>query len=330
MDGPQGQVMAPTGMTGNLPGAMPPGTTVPNTSGMTQPGTMEPMPPAMEMPPAEMPPDPGSAGAGMPPPSFDGPENGDPNAPVVELADPACGGAGGFGLGSANYELGGRGFIVDYPCGKHEGARMTFILNLHGTTPLDLHFYQHNYFAAHQFMDSHNLIVITPSSVVQQWGNMDNGEDRPHLMAIIDWVYTAFSKFQITSMWVAGHSWGAFFAKTFVCDPEIMDKARGVVAQAGGARNPACIDRVSHIHTIGELDMGGVLPDQSAAATAHGCDAMITGPEMVGNNRHRYHANCDPGWVHSDYFMLGKMHADAIDREVVQSIVEEIKATEVP
>jgi hypothetical protein len=270
----------------------------------------------------------GGTGGG---PAWEGDANGDPAKPVVELADPACGGAmGGFGLGSANYELGGRGFIVDYPCGKHEGARMTFILNLHGTTPLDLHFYQHNYFAAHKLIDSHNLIVITPSSVVEQWGNGDDGQDRPHLLEIIDWVYSSFSKFQITSLWVAGHSWGAFFAKRFVCDEAIADKARGVIAQAGGGNNPMCIDRVSHIHTIGENDMGGVLPDQDSAATAHGCDTPIAGPDMVGNNRHRHYDGCDPGWVHSDYFMLGKGHTDAIDDEVVLSIVEEIKSTEVP
>jgi len=268
------------------------------------------------------------AGAGGGP-SFEGPENGDPAKPVVELADPACGGAMG-GFGSANHELGGRGFIIDYPCGKHEGARMTFILNLHGTSEPNIHFYQHNYFSAHKLIDSHNLIVVTPSAVDTQWGRMDGGADMPHLLEIIDWVYASFSKLNITSLWIAGHSWGAFYAKTFVCEDAIADKARGVIAQAGGGFLPACIDRVSHIHTIGENDMGGVLPEQSAEAAAKGCDAMIAGPDMVGNNRHRYFSNCDPGWVYSDYFMLGKAHTDSIDDEVVLSIVEEIKATEVP
>ncbi len=270
----------------------------------------------------------GGMGGGGGPITWDGPDNGDPNAPVVELSDPTCGGGGGFGSG--NFELGGREMIVDYPCGKHEGARMTLILNLHGTSEPNVHFYQHGYFAAHEYMESHNLIVITPSAVATQWGREDGGADVPHLYEIIDWAYASFAKFQITSLWIAGHSWGAFFAKTFVCDAMLTDKVGGVVAQAGGAFNPECIDRVSHIHTIGEMDMGGVLPEQASAATAHGCDATITGPEMLGNNRHRYFANCDPGWVHSDYFMLGKGHIDSIDAEVVESIVTEIKSTEVP
>jgi hypothetical protein len=264
------------------------------------------------------------SGAG---PSFDGPEDGDPTKPVVELADPACGGPMARG---ANFTLGGRDMIVSYPCGLHEGARVTFILNLHGTSEPSIHFYQHNYFSAHKLIESHNLIVITPSAIATQWGREDDGQDKPHLLEIIDWVYTSFSKFEITSLWLAGHSWGAGFAKSFVCDDAINAKARGVVAQAGGARLPACIDRVSHIHTIGEMDMGGILPEQSAAAAAKGCDAMISGPDMVGNNRHRFFANCDPGWVYSDYFMLGKRHADSIDDEVVLSIIEEIKASEVP
>ncbi|MDH5670656.1 MAG: hypothetical protein OEZ06_00810 [Myxococcales bacterium] len=258
-----------------------------------------------------------------------GPADGDPSAPLVSIPGLDCGpGAPALGLGGANFQIGGRDLRLNYGC-KNAGAHMTFILNLHGTMPTeDLKLYQVPYFSAHNYVDSHNLIVVSPKSVVAQWTNGDGGVDEPHLLEIVDWVYANFSDFQITSMWVAGHSWGAMYAKRFVCNAAIADKVRGVVAQAGGGNNPACIDRISHIHTIGENDMGGVLPDQSAAAAAHGCDAVISGPEMVGNNRHRWHANCDPGWVHSDYLMLGKGHIDNIDAEVVQSIVEEIKSTE--
>jgi hypothetical protein len=119
------------------------------------------------------------AGGGEPPVPA-GPDDGDPSAPIFETPDVACGGPGGF-TGSANFELGGREMIVTYPCNKHAGAPMIFFLNLHGTTPVNLHFYQHGYFSAHQFAASHNLIVVTPSSVVEQWGNGDNGQDEPHL-----------------------------------------------------------------------------------------------------------------------------------------------------
>jgi hypothetical protein len=132
--------------------------------------------------------------------------------PVIAIADVACGGSkGGFGLGQPNFKMDDRDMIVTYPCDKHAGAPASFILNLHGTTPVEQHFYQHGYFSAHQFAASHNLIVVTPSSVVEQWGNMDDGKDEPHLLKIIEWVYANLNgpgKFDIKAMWVGGHSWG--------------------------------------------------------------------------------------------------------------------------
>ena len=57
--------------------------------------------------------------------------------------------------------------------------------------------------------------------MVQQWGNMDDGKDEPHLMHMIDWVYKNFGaeKFDIRAMWVGGHSWGAMYTSTFACKP---------------------------------------------------------------------------------------------------------------
>ena len=67
---------------------------------------------------------------------------------------------------SAVDEKTGRKFYLDDPDDLKPGEPVTFILNLHGTTPLAQHFYQHGYFSAHQFAASHNLIIVTPSSVV--------------------------------------------------------------------------------------------------------------------------------------------------------------------
>ena len=232
------------------------------------------------------------------------------------------------GFAETNHQIGGRDVTLHYPCVR-EGAPVTFILNLHGTMPEQtLKGYQVPYFRAHWHVDTHNLIVVAPKAIGAQWGVFDGGADEPHLLEIIDWVYTTFGKLDIRSMWVAGHSQGALYAKTFVCHPAIADKVGGVVAQAGFNANPLCIDRVSHIHTIGEFDMGGILPEQSIAAAAHGCSASITGPVMLGNNRHRFFEGCDPGWVHSDYFMLGKGHVEVIDDVVVVSILDEIKGAE--
>jgi pimeloyl-ACP methyl ester carboxylesterase len=223
--------------------------------------------------------------------------------------------------------LDGRDMIVSYPCGKHEGAPMTFILNLHGTTPLELHFYQHGYFSAHQFIDSHNLIVVTPSSVVQQWGNGDNGEDEPHLMNIIDWVYTSFAALDIRGMWVAGHSWGGAYTARFGCSAALADKVKGLVLQSGGGVSgfggAACADRVSVLISTAEGD-GRMPSDQASVAAGHGCDTAQS--EVIASiNDHTFWPNCDPGFVHANYYMREKEHATSMDREVVESIVDWIK-----
>jgi hypothetical protein len=43
---------------------------------------------------------------------------------------------------------------------------------------------------------------------------------------------------------------------------------------------------------------------------------------MVGNNEETLWPNCDPGFVHANYFMLGKSHTSAIDAEVFQRIAD--------
>ncbi len=264
------------------------------------------------------------------PPTPIGPEDGDPNGPIVSITEVACGGpTNPFGLGSANHQMDGRDMIVTYPCNKHAGAPVSFILNLHGTTPLEQHFYQHGYFSVHQFAESHNFIVVTPSSVVTQWGNGDNGEDEPHLMNIIDWVYASFSgpdKFDIRAMWVGGHSWGGMYTARFGCNAAIADKVKGLIMMSGGGvggfMGASCANNVSAIITTAEGD-GREPGDQTAVATGHGCGAAQT--EQILNNNHTFWPDCDPGFVHANYYMLGKEHASFMDREVVESIADWIK-----
>jgi hypothetical protein len=290
-----------------------------------------------------------TGGGAMPGGAAVGPKDGDPAKPVVMIEGVPCRqqqGAGGGGFiggalgatGSANAMVGGRELVVDYPCGKHEGAQMTVILNLHGTLIQGAPYtYQRGYFSAYRFVNSHNLIVLNPKSVSTasfgaQWGNMDNGQDEPHLLAVIEWVYSMFSKFQLRGLWVAGHSWGAAYATGgrlgggFVCHPALMDKAKGAIGMSG-AGVPPCADRVSLISTRG-AEEGIALLNQARAAMAHGCDGAMMGPEMIGNNEHRFFAGCDPAWVHDDYNMLGKGHTDFMDQEVVKKILDTIKATE--
>jgi len=259
-----------------------------------------------------------------------GPDDGDPGKPVVAIDGVACRDpAARAAFGRANFMFDGRDMIVDYPCNKHEGAPMTFILNLHGTTPVAQHFYQWGYFAAWKHVASHNLIIVTPSSVVTQWGNGDNGVDDPHLMKTIDWVYQTFGpKFDIRAMWVGGHSWGSAFTASFGCKEQLKDKVKGLILMSG-ARMPACASRVAILNSAANLAAdGSVRPEgllnQMANATAHGCDAqMMRAVDM--NNDETYWPNCDPGYVHANYLMKTKQHATSMDPSVVKSMVDYIK-----
>jgi hypothetical protein len=287
----------------------------------------------MVTPPVAKPPVVGNAGRGggagstggvmmpLPPAS---PDDGDPSKPVFTNADVPCRMSGGlaFGFPQANFKMDGRDVIVDYPCGKHEGAPMTFILNLHGTTPVAQHFYQEGYFSAYQFVGSHNLIIATPSSVVEQWGNGDNGQDEPYLMHIIDWVYKSFAGLDIRAMWVGGHSWGAFYTAQFGCKPELADKVKGLIIMSGSPVLPACAASMAIIDTNAEMDIAQPL-DQGTLPMTHGCGASQM--MKVGNNNETFWPDCKPPYVHANYLMLGKMHTDFMDKEVVNSIVDWIK-----
>jgi hypothetical protein len=281
----------------------------------------------------------GAAGSGsIPlagPTPFKGMVDGDPSAPVVSVPGVTCGKARGFGIGMPNVKITDRDVYVSYPCNKHEGASMTFLLLLHGTMPTEEQkLYIVGYFGASSYLDDHNLIIAAPKAIGSQWGNSDNGQDLPHLYDVVNYVYTNFAKYNIKSMWVDGHSWGGIYAKQFVCDSMLQDKVKGVIDMSGGASAPKCADRISQIHTIGEMELMGkpdstAFPNQSTAATGHHCDMALAGPEMIATNaRYYHHPNCPATWVHSDYVNIGKAHADFIDAPVVLHILDWIKSTD--
>jgi hypothetical protein len=229
--------------------------------------------------------------------------------------------------------VGGREVMVNYPCGKSEGTKVTFILNLHGTQAQEsLKFYGHAYLGAYKYVDSHNIVVVSPKSVVSQWGNGDGGRDRPHILEVIDWTYQTFSAFNITSMWVAGHSWGAMYARTFVCDPAVADKTTGVILQSGGAQLPQCANDLSIIGTVGETDIVPGQPDQTGPAAAHGCGAASV--YSISTNTITEWPNCSPGWAHKNYMLLGKGHGfspvDWPEDDVTKDIADTVKSAELP
>jgi hypothetical protein len=189
-------------------------------------------------------------------------------------------------------------------------------------------------------VDSHNVIVVVPKAIGDQWGNGDNGMDQPHLYEVVDWVYQTFGeKFSIRSMWAQGGSWGAFYLSTkFACDPKFQDRLKGIQLVVGGGC-PSCSNRLSCMVMQQELEKGGgmmiddaakeMLVQQSAIAPyamMHGCGAR-TGPENVGPVRNWEWPDCGQGWTHS-YWLGPGQHADAWDKMAVLKATNEMKATE--
>jgi len=253
-----------------------------------------------------------------------GPDDGDPGQPVIAIPNVKCGpNPSLFGLTTTNVVIGGRNVHVSYPCNKRKGAPATFILNLHGTMPAEeLKLYQVAYFAATNYVTSHNLITVAPISAGSQWGNDDGGKDAGHLKEVVAWTYNTFKDFDIRSMWIGGHSWGAMFTTTYACSPEFQDKVRGVILMSTFPMMPACANRISVINTNAENDLAGPLP-QGSIPMSHGCSAEMK--TKLGNNDFTLWPNCTKGFVHANYLMFGKAHADYMDDVVVKSIVDLIK-----
>ena len=107
-------------------------------------------------------------------------------------------------------------------------------------------------------------------------------------------------------MWVVGHSWGAMYTRTFACKTEFQSKVKGVVLMSGGTGMPSCASRLAVLGTVGETDIVTGELTQAATAMGHGCGAQQVA--NLGNNRVTQWPNCMPGWVHKNYFMLGKGH----------------------
>lgn len=268
-----------------------------------------------------------------------GPADGDPSRPMVSVPGLPCGAPSGRGV-PPTIKIGGRDVVVVYPC-AHEGAKVTFLFTLHGTLQEAQKFsFTLNAGPFHRLADSHNVIYVLPKAVGTQWGREDNGTDLPHIMEVIDWVYTTFGeKFQIRSMWAQGGSWGAaYLSSTLACDPRLEKRLNGVRLIVGGGC-PRCSDRLSCIVAQQELELGmGMMltpelremradrANIASFAASKGCKAK-QGPMDVGNSKHWVWPDCKPGWVYS-YWMGPGEHAAPWDPVVVEKTMQEMKSIE--
>ncbi len=164
-------------------------------------------------------------------------------------------------LGNATDAKSGRKFFLDYPCDLKPGEQVTFILNLHGAGSVGN--WQRHYFPASDYVQTHRLVVATPTAAtlgtmgsgpgVRRW---DAAADDAHLQNITDFVFGAFGRSKIRSMWLAGHSQGGFTSSRIVCNDFFRGKVDGWLSLSGGR-----VGQAPFVVAFGPPKLDGSPPD---------------------------------------------------------------------
>jgi len=221
-------------------------------------------------------------------------------------------------LGNATDPKTGRKFFLDYPCDLKPGEKVTFILNIHGAGSIGN--WQRHYFPAADYVRKYRLVVATPTAAttanfpgqtgpgVRMW--VADADDA-HLQNITDFVFDAFGKSNIRSMWLAGHSQGGFTSRRIVCSDYFKGKVDGWLSLSGGRIGqapfvsqfgppkpdgsppaprpagsalmnemplPAC--EFSHIFEVGQWEVDS-MPATSPLAEKYGCGARVRKKDIV-------------------------------------------------
>ena len=237
--------------------------------------------------------------------------------PPARCEGEACSSSGALAeLGNAIDAKTGRKFFLDYPCDLKPGEKVTFILNIHGAGSIAN--WERHYFPAADYVGKHRLVVATPTAAtmgsmgpagagVRRWAPAADDE---HLQNITDYVFDAFGKTSVRSMWLAGHSQGGFTSNRIVCSDFFKGKVDGWLSLSGGrigqapfsprfgppkpdgsppdprppgagppaSSIPAC--DFSHIYTTGEYEILG-LPTTSPWADKYACGPRVRRKDVV-------------------------------------------------
>jgi poly(3-hydroxybutyrate) depolymerase len=238
------------------------------------------------------------------------------NPQPVRCDGDACSTSGALAnLGNATDPKTGRKFWLDYPCDLKPGEKVTFILNIHGAGSVGN--WQRHYFPASDYVQKHRLVVATPTAAttgtmggsgpgVRMW---QAAADDAHLQNITDFVFDAFGRSNVRSMWLAGHSQGGFTSSRIVCSDYFKGKVDGWLSLSGGRIGqapfvaafgppkpdgsppdprprgaipgggaPAC--DFSHIFEVGQWEIES-LPATSPWAEKYGCAPRVREKDIV-------------------------------------------------
>jgi len=128
-------------------------------------------------------------------------------------------------------EATGRKFYLDYPA-ESTGGGLTFLLNLHGGGSAGV--WQRGYFPAHDFVDSHRLVVAAPTAATAQpfraW--VPDADDE-HLHNVVGQVFDRFGG-AIRGFWLVGHSQGGMTSRRLLNTPFFADRVDGFLSLSGG------------------------------------------------------------------------------------------------
>jgi pimeloyl-ACP methyl ester carboxylesterase len=220
-------------------------------------------------------------------------------------------------------EASGRKFFLDSPSdnGREE---LTFVLNLHGGGSVGM--WQRRYFPAHDLVDSHGLVVATPSAKTKApMAHWARDADDDHLQRVVEQVMDRFGS-RIRSFWLVGHSQGGMTSSRLVAKhPFFAERVDGWLSLSGGRIGPAPFvpdfgpprtdeeraamaafmrERradltstvpdadISHIFAVGEHEIVS-LPDTSPLAERYGAGARVRLPDVIDDQ---------PGQVHDGRF----------------------------
>jgi hypothetical protein len=252
-----------------------------------------------------------------------------------------------------------RVFYLEWPCDLEEGEDVTFILNIHGAGSYSG--WQHQYFPASDYVDSHRLVVATPTALtaepIRRWTEEADDE---HLHNIVNMVIDEFGAENIRAFWLAGHSQGGATSHRIVCDDFFGDKVDGLLSLAGGRigmrpEEAAC--EFSHIFTTGDYDSAGRagVPSVSPVADGFNCGDRVrtrmiedTEPGKVYDGRTEGRPdrrgwggepapgfsdvfefpNCDGGRVVADVIRYGKGHTEGLEPLVTEALIDLVVSAE--
>jgi hypothetical protein len=219
----------------------------------------------------------------------------------------------------------GRKFFLDRPGEIRSGEKLVFVLNLHGGGSHGI--WQRLYFPAFELVDSHRLIVATPSSAtrapIARWVRE---ADDAHLRNIVEHAVRTFGAANVAAFWLVGHSQGGMTSNRLLFTDFFAQRVDGWLSLSGGRIGPAEVnpamfipvggaprpseqppaagssggDRrrpggarppetdLSFIFATGEHEMRA-LPDRSPWAEKYGAGPRVRLPDVVDEEPGRIH-----------------------------------------